>query len=113
MNRRPLSVTIIGWLFIAVGTIGIAYHSTEFNRQAPFDFEVVSALLVRGLAIVCGAFLIKGVNWARWLLIGWMALHVVLSLFHSLSEKAMHVLVLAVIGFLLFRLPAAAYFRRG
>lgn len=111
MNRRPVSVTIISWLFIAAGVIGFAYHVTEFKAQRPFEYEVVWVCLVRLLAILSGLFMLRGSNWARWLLLVWIAYHVVLSAFHSLSELAMHGLLLGVVAFFLFRPQASAYFR--
>ena len=33
MSKRPLSITIIGWLFIATGVVGIAYHATELKAD--------------------------------------------------------------------------------
>jgi hypothetical protein len=88
MNRRPLSVTVISWLFVAAGAIGLAYHLTEFKGQ--FEYGLVWVCIVRFLAIVSGLFMLRGSNWARWLLLVWIVYHVILSAFHSLSELAMH-----------------------
>src|SRR4030095_6678524 len=109
--KRPLSVTIIGWLFIVAGAVGLVYHASEFNSQRPFQYELVWVCLVRVLAIVAGFFVLRGSNWARWLLIIWIAYHVVLSAFHSLSGVITHSLMLVVVTFFLFRKPASSYFR--
>lgn len=109
MNRRPLSVTVISWLFIAAGTIGFVYHLTEFKGQ--FKYELVWVCLVRLFAIVAGLFMLRGSNWARWLLLVWIVYHVILSAFHSLSELAVHSLLLVVVAYFLFRPKASAYFR--
>ena len=111
MNKRPLSVTIIGLIFIAAGVIGFAYHITEFNMQRPFESEIILISLVRLLAILGGVFVLRGKNWARWLLLVWIAFHVVLSAFHSLSEFLAHGLLFAIIAYVLFRPQASAYFR--
>ena len=111
MNRRPLSVTVIGWLFVAAGVIGFAYHLTEFKAQGQFEYDLVWVCLVRLLAILSGLFMLRGSNWARWLLLVWMVYHVILSAFHSLSELAMHGLLLGVVAYFLFRPQASAYFR--
>jgi hypothetical protein len=111
MRKRPLSVTIISWLFIAAGSVGLAYHATEFKAGAPFQFDVLWVCLVRLLAILAGAFMLRGRNWARWLLLVWMAYHVVLSAGHTLSELLIHSLLLAVIAFFLLRPRTAPYFR--
>jgi hypothetical protein len=113
MPRRPLSVTLVGWLFIAAGTAGIVYHAPEFDVRRPFGAHLLLAFLVRLLAIVGGAALLRGHNWARWLLIVWLAYHVVLSAFHSPPELVMHAVLAVVIGYVLFRPAATAYFRQG
>ena len=111
MNKRPLSVSIISWLFVAAGAIGLAYHATEFKITRPFQYDVVWVCLVRLLAILCGVFMLRGSDWARWLLLVWIAYHVILSAFHSLSEVAIHTLLLAVVAYFLFRPGASRYFR--
>jgi hypothetical protein len=111
MNKRPRSVTVISWLFVAAGAIGLAYHATEFKAQRPFQYEVVWVCLVRLLAILCGVFMLRGRNWARWLLLVWIAYHVILSAFHSLSELVVHSLLFAVVAYFLLRPQASAYFR--
>ena len=111
MKKRPLSITIISWLFVGAGIIGLAYHATEFKADRPFQYDVLWVCLVRFVAILCGVFILRGSNWARWLLLVWIAFHVVLSAFHSLTELAVHSLLLAVIGYFLFRPQASAYFR--
>ena len=111
MNKRPLSVTIVGWLFIAAGTIGMLYHAREIDLAHPFAVELVLALIVRALAIVGGIFLLRGARWARWLVIAWLVYHVILSVFHPVGELVMHVLLLAVIGYFLWRKESSRHFR--
>lgn len=111
MNKRPLSVTIIAWIYIVAGVVGLAYHAKEFKLSPLFENDGFWICFVRLLAIVCGAFMLRGHNWARWLSVAWMAWHVYLSIFHPLSELIMHSLLLVVFAFLLFRPGAAAYFR--
>jgi len=111
VNKRPLSVTILGWLFVAAGVVGLAYHATEFKIERPFENDAAWVCSVRLLAIVDGAFLLRGHNWARWLAIAWMAWHVGLSVFHPWSELIVHALLLVVMAFFLFRPRASAYFR--
>ena len=109
MKHRPLSVTIIGWLFIAAGVIGFAYHVAELKR--PFEYEVVWVCFLRLLAILGGVFVLRGSNWARWLLVIWIAYHVILSAFHSLFEAITHSLLLVVVAYFLFRPAASSYFK--
>ena len=111
MNRRPVSVTIVGWLFIAAGVIGIVYHASEIRLDHPFEADLLLALAVRLLAVVGGAFLLRGANWARWLLIAWMVYHVALSAFHTPPGVVMHAVLLATIAYVLCRPQASQYFR--
>ncbi len=117
MSRRPRTITVIGWLFIAVGAVGLTYHLlpqqvAEFKARHGTAAELVWVCAVRAVAVLCGVFLLRGCNWARWLLAAWMAFHVVLSLFHSAMEAVVHALLFGVLGFVLFRPQASAYFRR-
>ena len=111
MNKRPLSVTVIGCIFVAAGIIGLAYHGAGFEAQRPFDFGIVLVLLVRLLAILGGVFLLRGSDWARWFLLIWIGYHVILSAFHSMFELIMHSLLFAVIAYFLYRPRVSAYFR--
>jgi len=116
MNNRPASITIIGYLFIAVGAVALTYHLLpqhidEADSGHPIPYALVWICLVRTLAIVSGAFILRGFNRARWLLVIWMAYHIVLSALHSLSEVAVHTMLFGMIVWFLFRPPAAAFFR--
>jgi hypothetical protein len=111
MRKRPLSITLIGWIFVAAGVIGLAYHATEFKAERPFDSDFLWVCFVRLLAMVGGAFVLRGRNWARWLLIVWLGYHVGLSVIHTPFELAVHSLLFAGLLFSLFRGPASAYFR--
>jgi len=110
-NNRPLSITILGWVYMVMGAVGFVYHFTEFRARSAFQPEDVWIELVRLLAIVIGAFMLRGHNWARWLAIAWIAFHVVLSAFQSFGQFAIHCLFFAVIAWLLLRPDAARYFR--
>ena len=115
MNAPPRSIAVISWLFIAVGVItfasGLLPPSQRIAelKQHPFEFGLIQA--VRILATVAGAFMLCGFNWARWLLIGWLAFHVILSASHSTRELAVHTLLMVVVAYFLFQPKATAYFR--
>jgi hypothetical protein len=111
MNKRPLLITIISWIFIAIGSIGFLYHLREFKAHPWSEQGLLLICIVRLLAIVGGIFMLRGFNWARWLVVVWIAFHVILSAFHSLMEVAVHGLLFVVVTFLLFRPQSSAYFR--
>ncbi|PYT11036.1 MAG: hypothetical protein DMG59_27485 [Acidobacteria bacterium] len=94
-----------------MGAIGFAYHLTEFKAQHPFQYDIIWVGLVRLIAIVCGVYMLRGHNWARWLALAWIVYHVILSAFHMLSELAIHILFCAILAYFLFRPTATRYFR--
>src|SRR5712671_121956 len=112
MNKRPLPITIVAVVYICAGILGVAYHASEF-KSSPFEKDAILAVLVRLAAVVAGAFLLMGKNWARWLAVAWIGFHVILSAFHTIPELAMHTALLIVIAYFLLRPTAAQYFRDG
>jgi hypothetical protein len=108
--KRPISVTVIAGVYLAVGALGGAYHFRELLSLQP---DSISIELTELLAIVAGAFMLRGHNWARWLALAWIVFHVILSAFHSSREFAVHGVFCAVIAWILFRPAAARYFHRG
>jgi hypothetical protein len=111
MNKRPLSVTIIGWAYLVMGVAGFAYHFTGLRAHHQFQFDIVWAELIFLVAIVSGVYMLRGRNWARWLAIAWMGFHVVVSVFHTISELTIHALLCAALAYFLFRAAATRYFR--
>jgi uncharacterized membrane protein HdeD (DUF308 family) len=106
--NRPFQVAFLGWLFIVVGTLSSAYHLL----RNPFDRWTIPILLVGIIAVVAGVFLLRGARWSRWLLLVWLAAHVVISAFNSLSDAIVHAALLLVIGYFLLGPPTSKYFRR-
>jgi hypothetical protein len=106
--KRPLSVTILSCVYLAVGVIGFAFH---FRELLAGHHDAVAIELTEFVAILCGVFLLRGHNWARWLALVWIAFHVVLSAFHAIPELVIHAVFCAAIAWLLFRPEAARYFR--
>lgn len=108
MGKRPISVTIIGLLYILSGSTGIIYHLSD-----PFimDSEHILVLIIRLLAIIGGIFVLRRSNWARWLLIIWITYHLVLSMGHEVYEMLMHLFVLILTAYCLFQPNALEYFR--
>jgi len=111
VRKCPPAVIVIAWLFACAGAIGFAYHATEFKLHGPFPHALVLVCFIRLLAVVAAVFMLRGHNWARWLLIVWLAYHIVLSAFHTVSQVVVHSLLLGVIAYFLFRPQASAYFR--
>ena len=109
MKKRPVLVIIVSCVLIASGAVGLAYHFTEFRTSDKLEYGLI--MLVRLLAIVAGAFMLQGRNWARWLAMAWITAHVVINVFHPFSQLAIHVVVFAAFTFVLFRRNSREYFR--
>lgn len=111
MSKRPLSVTLIGWLYIATGAIGFGFHLGDFRMQNAFHSDVVWVEVVRLLAILSGVYMLRGANWARWLAVAWIGFHVVVGALHSWVQFGVHGALCAAFVYFLFRPVAARYFR--
>jgi hypothetical protein len=117
MTKRPLSITVISWIFIAFGGIALLISmlprtdSSAANRIAENPFEFWLTPVIQVLALISGVFMLYGLNWARWLLVVWAVYHIILSALHSSLELLVHSLLFAVILYLVFRPQASAYFR--
>jgi len=109
-KKRPIAITILAWLYIAVGVLSTGAHYANFRSHKPMVNEFFWITALGAAAILAGAFMLHGHNWARWLAIAWIAFHVVLSAFHSLSELGMHGLLLVIFAFFLYRPAANRYF---
>jgi hypothetical protein len=112
-RSRPRSITLIGWIFIAVGAVGIlkdvmplvtpdgARHLAVLRAQG--ISELGPAWTSSLLSALGGVGLLRGDTWARWLLAGWMGFHIVLSALHDTETLLVHVALFAPILYLLFR----------
>jgi hypothetical protein len=111
MNRRPISITVLAGLYLIVGTVGFVFHFREILERHAFGYEDALIELTELVAIVCGVFLLRGRNWARWLAIAWIAFHVAISFLDSAQKVAVHGLFLLAFAYLLFRADARRYFQ--
>ena len=111
MEQRPRSITIISWLFIIFNSIALVS-----GLLSPENLTLVQLKghwmvhLSRTAGIVAGIFMLRGHNWARWLLVLWMAFHIVVSVLHSTLQLLMHAAIFTAILYFLFRRPASSYF---
>ncbi len=122
MKKRPISVTIISWIFIIFGAlmfiaallplfgIGASQASAVPIAKSIFDLSLV--LIIRLLAVICGVFMLKGSNWARWVLIIWTGFHVIISIGGAPFVLIMHSLIFVIVLYLLLRPAVSYYFRK-
>jgi hypothetical protein len=121
MMQRPKPITVVAWLFIAVGAAGLL--KDWWPLVTPHASEQIARLKADGLsdfgpawasrlaAIVGGIWLLRGANWARWLLVAWMVFHIGLSAMHSREQLLLHTAIFLPIAWVLFRGPSGRYFR--
>ena len=111
-KKRPAAVLVIAVVFIAFGLLdiwlGIAPLASKPPHLASDDLLVSSIGII---ALVGAIYVLKGYNWARWLLTAWMALHVVLSI-HQPSALLGHLVIFGLILAGLFYPGASLYFRQ-
>jgi len=104
MKPAP-TVFAIAVLYIAVGAGGFVSHFPDHWQREDILIEVTELV-----ALICGVFLLRRKNWARWLALAWMGLHVAIS-FPVLTQLAIHLSFFIVIAWALFRSPPRRYFR--
>ena len=111
-RTRVRSVLVVGVLFLVLGALdlwrGLAplFASAPRWHMATDDAEVLTIGIA---AIVGGTYVIRGANWARWLLAAWMALHVAISVGQPGALFA-HLVIFSFVAWLLFRSGASAHF---
>ena len=112
MRKTIPSILVVGVLFLALGVLdlwrGIA-PLLGAGAQARLAGDDVLVLAIGVAALIGGTFVLRGRNWARWLLAAWMALHVAISIGKPTALVA-HLVIFGFIAFLLFRPPASAHF---
>jgi hypothetical protein len=106
------SVRVVGALFLVLGALdlwrGLAplFASRPHWHMATDDVEVLAIGIA---AIVGGIYVLRGANWARWLLAAWMALHVAISIGQPTALIA-HLVIFGFVAWLLFRSGASPHF---
>ena len=106
--KCPLAVAAIACLYIVAGAVGLVLH---FPHSGIFHQDDVWTALVELIALTAGVFMLKGQNWARWLAIVWMAIHVAIS-WPEVAAIVIHTVFLAAIAWLLFRPESRQFFSK-
>ena len=110
-SKRPISITILAWLYIAVGALTTGAHYLDFRTHKPMVNEFVWITVLGAAAVLAGAFMLRGQNWARWLALLWMATHVVISALYLMHGLLIHSVLLVLIAYLLFRRETREYLK--
>ena len=120
--QRPTSLTVIGWLLIVFGAFGVlGQFMMQDNPVAqqvlaespmPASVHMVMGILGGLVSLASGYGVLKGLNWSRYLYIGWSVLAVIFSLVTTpfTSILLISVVIIAIVAFFLFRPAANAWF---
>jgi len=112
VKKCPVTILIVGCLYIATGILGIAFHLEDFHSGRLMQDGLIWIAAVRLIAVLAGAFMLRGAGWARWLALAWMAFHVALGFMNSVRQGVVHLVIFAIIAYLLLRPEARAHFQR-
>lgn len=124
MKVRPTSVTVICWILLVMGIMSAAGTLMNINNplvkesmsRGPFPLPVQYVLLALGIGvmIICGAAMLKGQNWARYLYVGWTGVALFISLWTTPVKAALlpGFVLYAVAVFILFRPRARDFFAK-
>lgn len=108
-SPRPLLITILGWLFILAGLAELILHVIRIHRPVqPWDIGIPLLELV---LVACGVFLLRGSNWARWLAVAWIAVHVGVGFLDSFRRGMIHTIIFLIFTWILFRPEVNAWFQ--
>lgn len=110
VRRRMPSVLAVGVLFLVLGAVDV-YRGVApiFGPGSPLATDDMQELAVGIAALVGGGFVLRGQDWARWLLALWMLLHLAISMGHP-GQLIAHLVIFGALAFLLFRPGARAWF---
>lgn len=119
---RPRSVAVVSWFYIVVGTwflLALTVLSTPDSRRVLAEvwlehpFATLWLCGVPLVGIFCGFFVLRGINWARWVLSLWFGYNSVNGLVHDplLLKNLVSAVFVGTIVYLLFRPAATRFFR--
>jgi len=108
--KRPFAITVLSWLFIAIGVVALAMD-VHFVAGHGWSRDEALIFPVHALAVIAGVFMLRGADWARWLAVLWMVFHLAITVLNAWRGFAFHAILLAGITFLLFRADARTWFR--
>jgi hypothetical protein len=115
MKTCPPTITLLSFLFIAVGVISTAVHVWQFKISRPTQLEEAGIYVIGSLAVIAGIFMLRGRNWARWLALGWISFHVIVAALNRPLGMAtfgllIHAIFVALLAWFLFRRESQEWF---
>lgn len=123
MEKRPISITVIAWIFIVTGGITLISSFSlkdpmvkELMAKSPLPLPIQYAMTYIGLlvSIANGIGMLKKQNWARFLYVIWGAIGLLIGLFTSPVKTFLipGLIFFIIITFFIFRPAANQYFSK-
>jgi len=123
MQERPISLTIIAWFLIVTSALGVlamlAMQNNPMMEQVyaksplPVSAHIVIGVVGAFITIACGYGFLKGLNWSRFLYVGWSLIGFAIT-FLTMPVTSLiwlSVAFFAIICFFLFRPAANEWFK--
>jgi hypothetical protein len=123
MQKRPLSLTIIAWVLIALTVLGLVgaftMGSNPVMTKALADMNMSLAMyqawvgLGSIVTLICAYGFLKGYPWSRVLYVVWGVLGLIVGFYISpmKAASAISLVVLVVVAFFLYRENANDWFQ--
>ena len=102
MRKPTLPILVVGVLFLALGVLDVWRGVAPLVGSGRMAGDDAVVLAIGVAALIGGTYLLRGRSWARWLLAGWMALHVAISVGEP-AKLAAHLVIFGIIAAVLFR----------
>lgn len=107
-HHRPLSVAILAWVYIGVGTVGFFVTCPGCRPGMRFASMASGSSSSNSRRLSLEHFCSGATTGRGWFVLAWTAFHVILSGFEAFHGFAVHGLFCAVIAWILFRPDACA-----
>ena len=108
--RMP-SLIVVGAIFVILGALDIWRGIAPLFISGHLAADDTEVLAIGIAAIVGGIGVLRGMNWARWLLAVWTTFHVAISVGQP-KQFVAHLVIFGGIMYLLFRRRASEFFVR-
>lgn len=122
---RPLTITIIGWLLVVFSILTLVSIPQTYSdamlvdkiRQmtdVPVKYVMWSSIINGVVSLICGVFMLRGQNWARYLYAIISVLGLLMSFYSTPTAGILLLTAILTVFFLvlLFLPKANAYFKQ-
>lgn len=111
MTSRPRPVSVVAWLQIIVGILGIVIPVAGAVRAGELVQGTVTVASVNLVWLISGILLLRRITWAQWLSLAWLVLHVGIAALHYMQLAILHALLLPIFAYALFSRESGDWFR--